>query len=422
MAKQADVEFRIRSRNLSAKSITKVTEEHNDLIDAQERQRTTAAASASTLTALQDDYKKLATSLEAVRQAQRGLDNLSRDQQKFAAVAGEIRETIAALDRLRQGQAKLKAAGSIVPPELTKNISSLEGGLGRLFTSARKLQQTIAVQRRDLTALGVDAKDTETAFRQLAAVEDTIAVAQVRTTQATVAATKALDQQANKTREVAAAEQRLQRELPDSIRFEQERAAAARKAREADIRAAFNEADENAARQAALRLQRETEVTAEVQRRSIIEQQAEARRLAALRREGAEAERIAQKRADSVAAFSAASPSQLRTPQDRAAVIAQEQIRARDAALAKALRKHYLTPDFAKRLAAWEKKNGADGVLRAQNIPARWTVTDNGSMGHAHEVTVTLTFGSGKNAQKTKLFVLVERYNHISDIATKSAH
>ncbi|QYX78672.1 hypothetical protein [Streptomyces akebiae] len=93
-----------------------------------------------------------------------------------------------------------------------------------------------------------------------------------------------------------------------------------------------------------------------------------------------------------------------------------------DAALAKALRKHYLTPDFAKRLAAWEKKNGADGVLRAQNIPARWTVTDNGSMGHAHEVTVTLTFGSGKNAQKTKLFVLVERYNHISDIATKSAH
>ncbi|MBD9701283.1 hypothetical protein [Streptomyces caniscabiei] len=93
-----------------------------------------------------------------------------------------------------------------------------------------------------------------------------------------------------------------------------------------------------------------------------------------------------------------------------------------DAALAKALRKHYLTPDFAKRLAAWEKKNGADGVLRAQNIPARWTVTDNGSMGHAHEVTVTLTFGSGKTMKKSKLYVLVERYDHVSDIATKSAH
>ncbi|MEE1758049.1 MULTISPECIES: hypothetical protein [unclassified Streptomyces] len=93
-----------------------------------------------------------------------------------------------------------------------------------------------------------------------------------------------------------------------------------------------------------------------------------------------------------------------------------------DAALAKALRKHYLTPDFAKRLATWEKKNGVDGVLRAQNVPARWTVTDNGSMGHSHEIAVTLTYGSGKTTQKIKLFVLVERYNRIADIATRSAH
>ncbi|MDX3643741.1 hypothetical protein [Streptomyces sp. MB09-02B] len=92
-----------------------------------------------------------------------------------------------------------------------------------------------------------------------------------------------------------------------------------------------------------------------------------------------------------------------------------------DTTLAKALRKHYLTPDFANRLAAWEKRNGADGVLRAQNVPARWTVTDNGSMGHSHEVVVTLTFGSGETTQKTKLFVLVERYNRIADIGTTSA-
>ncbi|MEU1184327.1 hypothetical protein ABZ464_43290 [Streptomyces sp. NPDC005820] len=91
-----------------------------------------------------------------------------------------------------------------------------------------------------------------------------------------------------------------------------------------------------------------------------------------------------------------------------------------DVTLARALRNHYLTPDFAKRLAAWEKRNGADGVLRAQNVPARWTVTDNGAVGHAHEVIVTLTFGSGETTQKTKLFVLVERYNHISDIGTRS--
>jgi len=92
-----------------------------------------------------------------------------------------------------------------------------------------------------------------------------------------------------------------------------------------------------------------------------------------------------------------------------------------DATLATALRKRYLTPDFANRLAAWEKKNGADGVLRAQNVPARWTVTDNGTVGNGHEFIVTLTFGSGETTQKTKLFVLVERYNHIVDIETTSA-
>ncbi|MET9505874.1 hypothetical protein ABZY42_29820 [Streptomyces sp. NPDC006622] len=92
-----------------------------------------------------------------------------------------------------------------------------------------------------------------------------------------------------------------------------------------------------------------------------------------------------------------------------------------DVTLAKALRKHYLTPDFATRLATWEETNAMDGVLRAQNVPSQWTVTDNGTVGNGHEVVVTLTFGSGETTQKTKLFVLVERYNRIADIETTSA-
>ncbi|MFF4976999.1 hypothetical protein [Streptomyces sp. NPDC001083] len=91
-----------------------------------------------------------------------------------------------------------------------------------------------------------------------------------------------------------------------------------------------------------------------------------------------------------------------------------------DGTLATALREHYLTPDFARRLAAWEDENGADGVLRAQNVPAQWKVTDNGAVGNGHEVVVTLTFGSGGTTQKTRLFVLVERYDHIADIGTTS--
>ncbi|MFJ9559854.1 hypothetical protein ACIRQQ_07430 [Streptomyces fuscichromogenes] len=91
-----------------------------------------------------------------------------------------------------------------------------------------------------------------------------------------------------------------------------------------------------------------------------------------------------------------------------------------DAKLETVLRKHYLTADFARRLAAWEKRHGADGVLRAQNVPRKWTVTDNGAVGNAHEAIVTLTFGSGETTQKIKLFVLVERYDHISAIGTTS--
>ncbi|NKQ23011.1 hypothetical protein [Streptomyces galbus] len=92
-----------------------------------------------------------------------------------------------------------------------------------------------------------------------------------------------------------------------------------------------------------------------------------------------------------------------------------------DATLATALRAHYLTPEFAARLAAWENANGADGVLRAQNVPTRWTVSDNGAVGNGHEVVVTLTFGSGGTARTTKLFVLLERYDRVIDIKTTSS-
>lgn len=374
MAKQADVEFRIRSRNLSAKSITKVTEELNDLIDAQERQRTTAAASSATLTALQQDYKKLATSLDAVKAAQKSLDNLARDQAKFAKVAVSIRETIAALDKLRQGQAKLKAAGSMVPPELTKNIAQLEAGLNKMLGSARTLQQSVAKQRKDLGELGVDARDTAKAYRQLATVEGTIAVAQTRTTQAINATSVALDKQEKKTREVAAAEQKLQAELADSIRFEQERAAAARKAREGDIRAAFADADEKAQQQAAARLAREKEVTAEVLRRTQLERQASEQRLREARQLGAEQQRIAAKRADAFAAFSAATPAQLRTPADRATILAQEQTRARDAAL-RMLEINQRADAVEKRLAETRKRLGVATGKLAKDTSRAGTAT-----------------------------------------------
>ncbi|TVL93551.1 hypothetical protein [Streptomyces sp. SAJ15] len=72
------------------------------------------------------------------------------------------------------------------------------------------------------------------------------------------------------------------------------------------------------------------------------------------------------------------------------------------AALASALRKHYLSAGLQKELAAWAKKNGADGVLRAQNVPTKWSVTDNGN-GDNYSALVKLAWADGS---VTKLDIL----------------
>lgn len=74
--------------------------------------------------------------------------------------------------------------------------------------------------------------------------------------------------------------------------------------------------------------------------------------------------------------------------------------------LGDALRAHYLTPAFQKALAAWEDREHADGVLRAQNVPLAWKVTDNGSTANRTEAVVTLTWSRNTT---TKLVVDMTR-------------
>ncbi|MEU1460142.1 hypothetical protein ABZ467_05520 [Streptomyces sp. NPDC005727] len=87
--------------------------------------------------------------------------------------------------------------------------------------------------------------------------------------------------------------------------------------------------------------------------------------------------------------------------------------------LGQALRNHYLTPAFQRKLAAWEDREHADGVLRAQNVPLAWKVTDNGTTRNRTEAVVTLTWGSGTT---TKLVVDMTRDSHrIFHISAKGA-
>ncbi|MFF2325607.1 MULTISPECIES: hypothetical protein [unclassified Streptomyces] len=73
--------------------------------------------------------------------------------------------------------------------------------------------------------------------------------------------------------------------------------------------------------------------------------------------------------------------------------------------LATALRTFYLTPRLRTQLDAWEKRNHADGVLRAQNTPLALRVTpgDNGA-GHTWS-KVRLTWSKGKHPTYTYLTV-----------------
>jgi hypothetical protein len=76
--------------------------------------------------------------------------------------------------------------------------------------------------------------------------------------------------------------------------------------------------------------------------------------------------------------------------------------------LTTALRAFYLTPAYEKQLKAWEEREHADGVLRAQNVPEKWSVTGSG-----HEAKVTLNWGGNTT---TRLTVVTDRHLKIISI------
>ncbi|MEV5594454.1 hypothetical protein [Streptomyces sp. NPDC052496] len=86
-------------------------------------------------------------------------------------------------------------------------------------------------------------------------------------------------------------------------------------------------------------------------------------------------------------------------------------------ALAQALRAHYLTPELRARLANWEQREHADGVLRAQDTPTAWRVAYNDSAMGRTWTRVRLTWGSPEQPRYTHLLVTSDLNTlRISDI------
>ncbi|MFE2988942.1 hypothetical protein [Streptomyces sp. NPDC059262] len=85
---------------------------------------------------------------------------------------------------------------------------------------------------------------------------------------------------------------------------------------------------------------------------------------------------------------------------------------------AKALRSFYLSAAAQKKVAAFEAKEHADGILFAQNVPVKWKVDYTGSgAGHATSL-VTLTWSDGANPEVTKIKVQSDlQTRKITDLA-----
>ncbi|MGW7350043.1 hypothetical protein [Streptomyces sp. NPDC054784] len=90
---------------------------------------------------------------------------------------------------------------------------------------------------------------------------------------------------------------------------------------------------------------------------------------------------------------------------------------AGDTAKADSLRKSNLTKSLRTQLAEWERQHSADGVTRAQNVPAGADVAYDGSgMGHSWTI-VTLKWNGGSDV--TKLHVQSDLDTlRISDLKT----
>ncbi|WP_086723010.1 hypothetical protein [Streptomyces carpinensis] len=70
-----------------------------------------------------------------------------------------------------------------------------------------------------------------------------------------------------------------------------------------------------------------------------------------------------------------------------------------------ALKAFYLSADARRKVAAYEARQHADGILFAQNVPVKWRVAYTGSGAGQATSRVTLTWSDGRNARVTRIDV-----------------
>lgn len=260
MANQADVELRIRSRDLSKKDIEGVTKGLEALNAMLREQRDAAKIAATSVKQLKDQQKLLGDAAANLNARRGDIDALQRQQ-------AEIAQTVVALNKYRRELAELRTiqrSGNFLGDidKAIKNVGQSVTSSSRLLDKQRGAFDRASERAReygvDLENLGGSLKQVESLQEQVAAALNESSTAFDRRETALKDATAAQQRQEQATRDAAAAEQRLQQEIADSIRFEQQRDAVRRQARVAESRAGFEEgfaARDAAAREAAAQRQ-----------------------------------------------------------------------------------------------------------------------------------------------------------------------
>ncbi|GAA2895045.1 hypothetical protein [Streptomyces mexicanus] len=83
----------------------------------------------------------------------------------------------------------------------------------------------------------------------------------------------------------------------------------------------------------------------------------------------------------------------------------------------KALKAFYLSPAAQRKVAAFEAKEHADGVLFAQNVPVKWRVAATGSGAGQATSRVTLVWSDSRRPQVTRIDVRSDlRTRKITDL------
>lgn len=236
MTQRADVELRIRSKNLASKSLREVNEELDALVKNQERQADSAVLASRSLKDLNAEQRALVQTGAELRRQQGVVERFIGSPEKIAAQRANVEGLRKSLDELLAGKAAAKAAKTPLAA-INEQIRDTKKALNEATRSLTNQENAYDRLTESLAQVGVTSENAESALREIAA-------ASAKAEQATRGATAAVAGHADAQKAVVAAleaRQAKEREIAAEIQRRAAVEAEAAAKRESAARAEIND-------------------------------------------------------------------------------------------------------------------------------------------------------------------------------------